>query len=78
MRLDDQVILVTGGASGIGQATVKRLAQDGAHVIVADVQMDLATDVAAAVNDAGGSAEVYELDVAEEGAVASRGCGHSP
>ena len=71
MRLDDQVILVTGGASGIGQATVKRLAQDGAHVIVADVQMDLATDVAAEVNSAGGSAEVYELDVAEEGAAAA-------
>jgi NAD(P)-dependent dehydrogenase (short-subunit alcohol dehydrogenase family) len=71
MRLDDKVILVTGGASGIGQATVKRLAQDGAHVIVADVQMDLATDVAAEVNNAGGSAEVYELDVAEEGAAAA-------
>jgi NAD(P)-dependent dehydrogenase (short-subunit alcohol dehydrogenase family) len=71
MRLDDKVILVTGGASGIGQATVKRLAQDGAHVVVADVQMDLATDVAAEVNNAGGSAEVYELDVAEEGAAAA-------
>jgi len=68
MSLDNKVILVTGGASGIGQATVHRLARDGAHVIVADVQMDLATSVVAEVKNAGGSAEVCELDVAAEGA----------
>ena len=51
------------GASGIGQATVHRLARDGAHVIVADVQMDLTTSVVAEVKNAGGS-EVCELDVA--------------
>ena len=66
MSLDNKVILVTGGASGIGQATVHRLARDGAHVIVADVQMDLATSVVAEVKNAGGSAEVCELDVAAE------------
>ena len=71
MSLDNKVILVTGGASGIGQATVHRLARDGAHVIVADVQMDLATTVVAEVKSAGGSAEVCELDVAAEGAAAA-------
>ena len=71
MSLDNKVILVTGGASGIGQATVHRLARDGAHVIVADVQMDLATSVVAEVKSAGGSAEVCELDVAAEGAAAA-------
>ena len=71
MSLDNKVIFVTGGASGIGQATVHRLARDGAHVIVADVQMDLATSVVAEVKNAGGSAEVCELDVAAEGAAAA-------
>ena len=36
-RLEDRVAVVTGGAGGIGLATVRRLAQEGARVVVADV-----------------------------------------
>lgn len=68
MSLHNKVILVTGGASGIGRATVNRLALDGAHVIVADTQAQLAGEVVTEVQQAGGSAEVHELDVTEEGA----------
>jgi len=68
MDLDNKVVLVTGGASGIGCATVNRLAVEGAYVIVADKQAELATEVVAGVKKAGGNAEFYELDVAEEGA----------
>ena len=67
MSLDNKVVLVTGGASGIGRAT-NRLAQDGVHVVVADVQVALADEVVRQVKSAGGSAEVCELNVAEEGA----------
>jgi len=71
MSLDNKVVLVTGGASGIGRATVNRLALDGAHVVVADRQVELAGEVVTEVKQAGGSAEVCELDVAEEGAAAA-------
>lgn len=71
MSLDNKIILVTGGASGIGRATVNRLAKDGAHVVVADRQAELSHEVVTDVKQAGGSAEVCELDVAEEGAAAA-------
>jgi len=70
MILENKVVLVTGGASGIGHATVQRLTQDGAHVIVADTQVELAQKVVAEINS-NGSAEVCELDVAEPGAAAA-------
>ncbi len=41
--------IVTGGASGIGEASVRQLADAGAHVVVADLQEDLGTEVASAV-----------------------------
>ena len=71
MSLENKVVLVTGGASGIGQATVMRLASDGAHIIVADMQAEAAAVTAADVHTAGGSAEVCELDVTDHGAVAA-------
>jgi NAD(P)-dependent dehydrogenase (short-subunit alcohol dehydrogenase family) len=71
MSLDGKVILVTGGASGIGRASVERLARDGAHVVVADIQAELAAEVVANVNGDGGSAEVCQLDVTDHGAVSA-------
>jgi len=69
--LENNVVLVTGGASGIGRATVDRLAADGAHVVVADLQVDLANEAVADVTQAGGSAQVCELDVVDYGAVSA-------
>jgi len=37
-RLEDKVAIVTGGAGGIGSATARRLASEGARVVVADMQ----------------------------------------
>ncbi|MBX3110971.1 MAG: bifunctional aldolase/short-chain dehydrogenase [Fimbriimonadaceae bacterium] len=47
--LEGHVALVTGAASGIGRATAKRLAAEGAHVAVADINIDGAHEVAASI-----------------------------
>lgn len=57
--------LVTGSASGIGQATALRLAREGANVVVADIAPDAASRVVAAIRDSGGSADSFALDVAD-------------
>jgi len=48
-RLDGKVALVTGGASGIGEATCKELARAGASVIVADINLEAAEKLAASL-----------------------------
>ena len=47
MRIQDTAAIVFGGASGLGEATARRLAAEGAHVVVAD----LAAEPAAALAD---------------------------
>ena len=58
MRLEGRTALVTGGASGIGAATCRRLAGEGAVVAVTDVNADGAREVAREIGGQG-----YELDV---------------
>ncbi len=65
-RLDGRVALVTGGASGIGRATAVRLAEDGASVLVTDIQDDAGEKVASAIQEAGGKAVYRRLDVTSE------------
>jgi NAD(P)-dependent dehydrogenase (short-subunit alcohol dehydrogenase family) len=52
MRFQDKVVFVTGGASGIGEATARRFAAEGARVVVADINADRARAVAATLPDA--------------------------
>jgi 3-oxoacyl-[acyl-carrier protein] reductase len=52
MRLDGKVALVTGAARGLGAGTARRLAAQGARVVVADVDGDGAAAVAASIGDA--------------------------
>ncbi|MGA7942022.1 MAG: SDR family NAD(P)-dependent oxidoreductase, partial [Bradyrhizobium sp.] len=47
MQLKDQAAIVTGGASGLGAATARRLAKEGAKVAVCDLNTKLAETVAA-------------------------------
>jgi NAD(P)-dependent dehydrogenase (short-subunit alcohol dehydrogenase family) len=51
MKIEGQVALVTGGASGLGEATARELARLGAKVAVLDVNAQLADQVAADIND---------------------------
>ena len=51
-RLDDKIALVTGAGRGIGRAMAVRLAQEGAYVVVADIDRRLAEETAAQVDGA--------------------------
>lgn len=64
MQLDNKIAIVTGAGSGIGEATVRRFAAEGAAVVVADVRATKAEAVAADINDAGGHAIAHHVDVA--------------
>lgn len=68
-RFEQKVVLVTGAASGIGRATVERLAEEGATLACLDVQAEAVEAVAAAARDAGVEARAWVCDVAEESAV---------
>jgi len=65
MRLKDKVAIVTGGAKGIGFATAKRFAQEGAKVMIADVNPDA---VKAAVDLIPGS-EAYVVNVTDRASI---------
>ncbi len=62
-RLDNKVAIVTGGASGLGEATAKLFAQEGASVVIADVQDALGAKVMAAIKEGGGEATYVHTDV---------------
>ena len=61
--LDKKSILITGGSTGIGKATVLRCAEEGALVTLADINAKEAGQVVAQVNDMGGSAVFCRADV---------------
>ncbi|KUO07286.1 SDR family NAD(P)-dependent oxidoreductase [Streptomyces sp. DSM 15324] len=65
-RVEGKVCVVTGGASGIGRASAQRLADEGAIVVVTDVQDDLGEQTAQAIRKSGGRVEYLRHDVAEE------------
>ncbi|WP_313822141.1 SDR family NAD(P)-dependent oxidoreductase [Citricoccus sp.] len=67
--LTDKVLLITGGASGIGRATVRRCAEKGATVVVADLNLAGAQSVADEVAAAGGTAHAVDVDVSDFAAV---------
>jgi NAD(P)-dependent dehydrogenase (short-subunit alcohol dehydrogenase family) len=68
-RLSDRVAIVTGGALGIGGATARRLAEEGARVLVVDVDAEAAARNVEAIQAAGGIAEALESNVGTEDGV---------
>jgi len=65
------VVLVTGAGSGMGAATARVFAAEGAKVAVTDVDGGAAEAVAASIREAGGEAQAWALDVADADAVGS-------
>lgn len=66
---DKPYAVVTGGASGIGRAISERLADDGFHVVIIDLNAPLATEVVATIAGRGMSAEARSIDITDEAAV---------
>lgn len=63
--LQDSVAFVTGGASGIGRASARRLAEEGATVVVTDIDTEGGQETVDCIEDDGGTATFHELDVRE-------------
>lgn len=66
-RLDDRVIIVTGGAAGIGRAYIEGFVAEGAKIVVADIDGEGAARAAAEVVEGGGEAIAVTVDVADVG-----------
>lgn len=62
---DKATAIVTGGASGIGRALAEELAKRGCEVILADLQIELAEEVALEIRVSGGKAEAVKIDVTD-------------
>jgi 3-oxoacyl-[acyl-carrier protein] reductase len=65
MRLKDKVAIVTGGGSGFGEGIARRYAQEGAKVVVSDINEEGARRVAGVIKQQGGNAIHIKTDVAK-------------
>ena len=70
-KFADKVAIVTGGAAGIGGATARLLAEQGASVLIADINMPEAEANAETIRGAGGAAEVISTDVGSHDDIAA-------
>jgi NAD(P)-dependent dehydrogenase (short-subunit alcohol dehydrogenase family) len=66
MRFKDKIVIVTGGATGIGRAASVLFAGEGAQVIVADINPEKGQETLAIIRDNGGQASFFQLDVSDE------------
>jgi NAD(P)-dependent dehydrogenase (short-subunit alcohol dehydrogenase family) len=77
MQLKDQAAIVTGGASGLGAATARRLAREGAKVAICDVNTKLAESVAKEIGGVAFACDVADSASAET-AIAAAAKAHGP
>ena len=67
--LKDRVVLVVGGAGGLGTASCVRLGEEGAKVVVADLNEAAAAAVVSQIREAGGTAESTSVDLRDEASI---------
>lgn len=63
---NDRVIVITGGASGIGKETAYKLANEGVKIVIADFNEALAKEVVAKIDNIGSKAVFYKVDVSKK------------
>lgn len=68
-RFEGKTVAVTGGGGGIGGATCRRFASEGARVAVLDLNPDAARQVADAIRAAGGQAQAFRCDITDRASV---------
>ena len=68
-RFEGKTVVVTGGGGGIGGATCRRFAAEGAAVAVFDLNLEAAEKVAAGIREAGGRAQALRCDIADRTSV---------
>ena len=69
MRLQNKVAIITGAGQGIGAATARRMAEEGAKVVLAARRLNLLDEVVAQITAAGGTAMACSCDVSDEDSV---------
>ncbi|MGE2729612.1 SDR family NAD(P)-dependent oxidoreductase [Mycolicibacterium vaccae] len=69
--LEDSVVVIAGGATGIGAATARRLAEEGCRVIVGDIDVNAAARTVEQMTAAGQTGSAVEFDLAEPESVAA-------
>lgn len=67
--LEGKTVIVTGGGSGIGRAVCQRFADEGASVVIFDINRDGAAETAGLISDEGGCVRTYETDISDYDAV---------
>lgn len=68
-RFETRTVIVTGGGGGIGGATCRRFAREGARVAVFDLNLEAADKVAASIRNDGGLAEAFRCDITDRASV---------
>ncbi|WP_433578755.1 SDR family oxidoreductase [Nocardia brasiliensis] len=68
-RFEDQLVVITGGGSGIGRETALALARRGAEIVLSDLNLVAAKETAELIAAERGVAHAYQLDVADQAAV---------
>ena len=65
MRLENKIVVITGAGSGIGAATAKLMAKEGAHVVIAEINLENAAKIYDEIDSSGGKSTVVETNVSD-------------